>query len=130
MVQIPILTSGLLAQSPPPVNTAPPIIQLPPATWTPATDLVVKANGELRQSLQHPDIKHCLGEVVNRATANLLFVKAFPDLGTKKLWLVTSLARELANRSKTNLFLREVNARAQQDNVYFGQLFSMVLSSR
>lgn len=123
--QIPI-TSLPLAQPPPRFDTPPPITQPLPATWTSATDLVVKNNREPRQSLQCQDIKLCISNAVNRATANLFFVNGFPDLKTKNLWLGNSLAHELNNRSKTNLFLREVNARAQQDGTYFGQLFSMV----
>ena len=129
MIQIPV-TSGLLAQPQPPFNTPSPINQLPPATWTSATDLRVKDSGGLRQSLQHPDIKLCISEAVNRANANLFLVDPFPDLKTRNTWLENSLAQELTNHSKANLFLREVNTRAKMDNAYFNQLFTMVREFR
>ena len=110
---------------PPPV-TIPPIIQLPAAAWPPATNLVVGDNRKLRQSNQHPDVRLCISEATNRASANLFFLDAFPNLHTRNAWLSQSLFQELANRSETNLFLREVNERARQDEVYFGHLISMV----
>jgi hypothetical protein len=127
-VQIPT-TSGLLAQPQPRSNDAP-IVQLPPTTWTPATDLVVKEGKKPQQSLQHSDIRQCISEAVNRATMNLFFVHPFPDVDTRNSWLQESLAQELTSRSRTNLFLREVNLRAKVDAVYFGQLFSMVSGFR
>ena len=120
------MTPSPLTQLQPLSNVAPPTIQPPPVAWAPATDLIVRANRQLRQTLQHQDIKNCISKAVDQATVNLYFVNAFPDLKTRNLWLGNSLAQELTNRSNSNLFLREVNACAEQDNTYFGQLFSMV----
>ena len=124
-LQVP--TTGPSAQPrPPPLVAVPPIVQSPPATWSPATDLIVGDDRKLHQSLQHPDIKLCISEAVNRSNAKLFFEDAFPDLKTKNSWLTESLAKELTNRSETNLFLREVNTRAKKDSVYFEHLVSMV----
>jgi len=107
-------------------HEVPPPLPQPGNTWSAATNLVVGDNGQLRQSAQSNDISKCLSRAVRLANSNIFFIDAFPNLKTQNKWLSESLVTVLQDQAQTDLAVREVNLRAQQDNRYMSALISMV----
>ena len=120
-------------QSPAEGDTTAPVLPLvsmlaavPPPIWPTVTHLIVGDDSRLQQSVQSAEISKCISKAVQLANLNIFFIDAFPSLQVQNQWLSQSLVTVLQDQAQTDLVVREVNLRAQQDNQYMSALISMV----
>jgi len=132
-VQSQPLTEGDGADTTPPAAPSPiPALAInlplpsPGTIWPEITCLVVGDDGRLQQSTQSTEIGRCISDAVRLASSNIFFINAFPSLQVQSQWLSQSLIAVLRDQAQTDLVVREVNLRAQQDSKYMSALISMV----
>lgn len=124
---VPVSTSTtVLPDSPPPALALAAFPPLLPHVWPADTDLVVGEDNRLQQSAQSPEINKCISKAVRLANSKIFFDNAFPNLEDQNKWVTESLVAVLRDQAKTDLVVREVNLRAQQDKQYLASLVSMV----
>jgi len=130
VVSTPVPTPGIVPPIVPPLvpalATVLPSLPQPGNTWPAVTHLVVGDDGRLQQSAQNPEINKCISKAVRLMHSKIYFDNAFPGLEDQNKWLSESLSTVLQDQARTDLVVREVNFRAQQDRSYMSALLSMV----
>lgn len=122
----PVVVPPIVLPPAPTLATVPPPLPPPQNVWHAATQLVIGDNGRLQQSTQSAEIRKCISKAVRLAHSNIFFTDAFPSLEVQNRWLSQSLTTVLQDQAQTDLVVRDINLRAQQDNRYMSALISMV----